>query len=240
MAVRTEREPVGENSLEMLNANVTMEQVLRLVDMLGERASPTVDIGRLSTDIRAGADILPVITVANKLELVSVKGDSVSITEAGSKLYGASSYKNKAVLLKDPLTKVEPFNTAMALISDRGKITAHQLSIALQEQGLLLYQDSKLNESLITSMLIDWAVDSELLRLNKKGEFESFSTPEDKRVVKPSFRSKTEAYQEFRRSRSAAKKKLQEARAEAWRSYRKELSDASAAHKRAISKLRKK
>lgn len=226
----------------MLNPNVTVEQVVGLVESVAEHSPEPVDTGRLSEESRAGADLLPVLDIAKMLDLVSTEQNKISITELGLKLSGVSNYRSKAVLLKESLSKVEPCSTTLTFSSNYGSASAKQISKVLQTRGIRWDQDNEINESMITSILINWGVEAELLKRNKRGKFTSFSQEGSgtKSGIIIKAQSRAEARKQFRMATSEARKKYILARKEAWKTYRSELIAAKKAHDKALAEARRK
>lgn len=130
-----------------------------------------VDAAKLADEL--GADIavlLPILDAAEMLGLVrSEKGD-VHLTELGLKFQKTS--KNKLRLLKDRISTIEPFRTALELASRGKPITASQVADALAEMGLRWHYKPELNEALVRMLLIHWAIYAGLLSYDgKSGKF---------------------------------------------------------------------
>lgn len=161
------------------------------------------------------------------------------MTDYGNKVCEASNYQDKARLLKDTLQLAEPCNTALTLVSNQGKASARQISKVLRDKGIEWDEDENENLSLVDNTLVDWAIHSELLTRNRRGEFVgSFETVSE--TPKSSFRSRQQVYKEYSRSKAAARKKLRDARAKAWKTYREDMSEAKAAHETALAETRNK
>lgn len=109
-----------------------------------------------------------------------------------------------------------------------------QISKTLRGKGIEWDEDDITNKSLVDDTVVDWAIDSELLTRNKRGGFVSFSET-DGEIPRSSIRSRQQAHREYSRSKAAARKKLRGARATAWKTYRKEISDAKTAHEKALA-----
>ncbi len=236
----------------MLLGNVSAEQVVGLVETVGGHAS-SIDAAHLAEESREGADLLPILTVAEMFGLVKTQKENVAITELGLKLCGISNYRDKLLLLRDALAKTEPCKTALVLISNQGTASVHQIANALQKQGMLWNQNHEINESTIRSLLVDWGVQADLLRRNKRGEFQNFSQTRQVRAseanvpsegAKATFRAKMEARaaarHTFRKSKSAARKKYEEARRAAWKNYRDDIAAAKRVYKEALAPASKK
>lgn len=74
-----------------------------LLDWMGEHVNQTVDAGHLSHDSKLGADLSPVLAVAQKLGLINLLNETVSMTDFGIKICEATNYREKARLLKSTL-----------------------------------------------------------------------------------------------------------------------------------------
>ena len=157
----------------MMPGNVRGGQVISLVEITGSIGGK-VDAPRLADEM--GADIavlLPVLDAAEMLGLVrSEKGD-VHVTELGLKFQKTT--KNKIRMLKDRLATIEPFRTALELAAHGKSVTARQVADSLTEMGLKWHYQPEINESLIRTLLIHWAIYAGLLKYDgKSGKFQKF------------------------------------------------------------------
>lgn len=144
--------------------------MISLVEIAGSIGGK-VDAAKLADEL--GADIavlLPILDAAEMLGLVrSEKGD-VHLTELGLKFQKTS--KNKLRLLKDRISTIEPFRTALELALRGKPITASQVADALAEMGLRWHYKPELNEALVRMLLIHWAIYAGLLSYDgKSGKF---------------------------------------------------------------------
>lgn len=152
----------------------------------------------------------------------------------------ASNYRSKVMLLKEKLTRTEPCLTALKLASVRGSASTNQIARQLQRDGIQWDQDIQKNELIIHTLLVDWAVEAELLKRNKKGQFESFAEGKKHLSGRRAMLAKVSTTRkEYREAVRQARKKYEEARLEAWNNYRKELSAARKAQKDALAAARK-
>jgi len=100
----------------------------------------------------------------------SEKGD-VFLTELGHKFQKAS--KNKVRMLKDRLSSIEPFRTALELASRSKWVTAEQVADTLSEIGIKWHYQPELNESLIKALLVHWTIYGGLMNYDgKSGRFQ--------------------------------------------------------------------
>lgn len=150
----------------LMPGNVRGGQVISLVEITGSIGGK-VDAPKLADEFGADlAVLLPVLDAAEMLGLVrSEKGD-VHLTELGLKFQKTT--KNKLRILKDRIATIEPFRTALELSSKGKPITASQVADTLSEMGLRWHYTPELNEALIKTLLIHWAIYAGLLSYDGK------------------------------------------------------------------------
>jgi len=152
-------------------ANVRGGQVISLVEVTGS-IGEKVDAPKLADEL--GADIailLPILDAAEMLGLVRTEKGDVHLTEFGLKFQRTS--KEKLKILKDRIANIEPFRTALELAAKGKPITAAQVAESLSEMGLKWHYQPDINESLIRTLLIHWAIYAGLLEYDgKSGKFQ--------------------------------------------------------------------
>ncbi len=157
----------------MMPGNVRAGQVISLVEIAGSIGGK-VDVPKLADEL--GADIavlLPILDAAEMLGLVRTEKGDVLLTELGLKFQKTT--KNKMRMLKDRIANVEPFRTALELASREKSVTAQEIADGLAEMGLKWHYKPDLNEELVRTLLIHWAIYAELLGYDgKSGEFRKF------------------------------------------------------------------
>lgn len=80
--------------------------------------------------------------------------------------------RNKMRMLKDRVATIEPFRTALDLVSRKKVVTAQDVADSLAEIGLKWHYKPDLNEALVRTLLIHWAIYADLLGYDgKSGEF---------------------------------------------------------------------
>lgn len=152
-------------------ANVRAGQVLGLVEIVGGLGT-TVDVARLADEF--GSDLvtlLPILDTGELLGLVKVEKGDISLTDFGLKFQKAS--KNKVKLLKDLLANIEPFKMALELVAQEGSVSTAEISEALWNKDIRWHHSPEMNETLILTLLIHWAIYAGLLSYNgKTGKFQ--------------------------------------------------------------------
>jgi hypothetical protein len=156
--------------VQIMPADVRAGQIISLVEVTGGLGS-VIDASRLADELGANvAVMLPILDTAELLGLVKSEKGNISLTEFGLKFQKTT--KNKVRLLTDHLAKIEPFKTAAEMAARYGEVTTSQVARSLAERGIGWHHDPELNESLIRTLLIHWAIYAGLLTYNKNGNFE--------------------------------------------------------------------
>jgi len=160
---------VGDPHLMMMPAHVRTGQIMGLVDVTAELGVLT-DLARLADELGDDIDtLLPILDAAEMLGLVDVRKGIVSLTVLGSKFY--NTYRNKMQLIRQQLSKLEPFKTAFDLASH--SISSAEISKSLSERGIIWHHEPELNEAAIHGLLVHWAIYAGLLKYNgKTGKFQ--------------------------------------------------------------------
>ena len=152
----------------MMPSPVRAGQVISLVEITGGIGGK-VDAPKLADEL--GADIavlLPILDAAEMLGLVrSEKGD-VHLTELGQKFQKTS--RNKLRMLKDRIAAIEPFRTALELASREKTVTPSRVADSLGEIGLKWHYQPDMNEQLVRTLLIHWAIYAGLLKYDGKSD----------------------------------------------------------------------
>ena len=155
----------------IMPANVRAGQVLGLVEITGGLGT-AIDFSKLADEF--GADLvtlLPILDTGEMLGLIKVDKGEVRLTDFGSKFQKAS--RQKVRLLKEQLSRIEPFRTALKLASASKKgVTTHEICEDLLWRDTRWHHTPEVNEALVQTLLIHWAIYAGLLTYNgKTGKF---------------------------------------------------------------------
>jgi len=137
-------------------ANVRAGQIIGLVEVTGGLGSP-IDVSRLAYEL--GDDVamlLPILDAGEMLGLVKIEKGNVNQTDFGLKFQRTS--KHKIRLLKDQLLKIEPFKTAVEMVSKHGSVSAAEVADALIHKKVRWHHEQEVNETLVNGLLIHWAI----------------------------------------------------------------------------------
>lgn len=155
----------------VMPGNVRAGQVIGLVEITGGLGSP-IDASKLADEFGADLSVLlNILDAGEMLGLVKVNKGDVCLTEFGQKFQKLS--KNKVRMLKDQIATIEPFRTALELAKKNGDFSVGEVAEALQEKDIRWHHKQEINETLIQTLLIHWAIYAGLLTYNgKSGKFQ--------------------------------------------------------------------
>lgn len=151
------------------------------VHVMPQRVSPIEVIGLVEAVERAGSielsdlvrafprksspRFLSILKAAQELGLIQREEALVRVTDLGLGFARASD--GKEGIIRAALARIEPFKTALALLSTKKKlISAQEVTEALQKKKLLL--PSPIDEDFVRTTLIEWGISSGLLTYDGK------------------------------------------------------------------------
>ena len=168
-----EKDSIGasenESGFMMMPAHVRTGQIMGLVDVTAELGVLT-DLAHLADELGDDIDtLLPILDAAEMLGLVEVKKGIVSLTLLGSKFYSTS--RNKIHLIRQQISKLEPFKTAFDLAVHA--TSSAEVTKDLAERGIIWHHEPELNEAAVHGLLVHWSIFAGLLRYDgKTGKFQ--------------------------------------------------------------------
>lgn len=131
---------------------------LRVVDSFGGKADVAQVSKELDTDL---TQLLPILDAAEILGLVTVERGDVKLTELGKQFL--SLHRGRSSLVKDTLSKVEPFATALSML---GRFTARDLADELSRKSIRWHHEDEVNVSIINEMLLHWGIPAGIVEYN--------------------------------------------------------------------------
>ncbi|MHB8568130.1 MAG: AAA-associated domain-containing protein [Nitrososphaerales archaeon] len=156
----------SDHSVQVMPANVRAGQVIGLVEVTGGLGSP-IDASKLAEEFGGDiATLLPIIDTAELLGLVRAEKGAVHLTDYGLKFQRLA--KKKVSMLKEQISRIEPFKTAVSIGLSKKSVSAHDVAEALRERDIRWHHTPELNEALIQGMLIHWAIYAGILTYNGK------------------------------------------------------------------------
>lgn len=136
--------------------------------MLLKDNNGVMDVSQLADESEQNVDnLLPLIESCKILGLATVKNGQIHLTKDGNEL----NIKNFSQVLSKKLASVEPFKSSIAIVgrSVRG-LTTEALASNLLKSGIMIHGDSKMNEALLKSMLLKWAVRTNMLTYTEEDD----------------------------------------------------------------------
>jgi hypothetical protein len=160
---------------ETMPADVRAIQVISAVEEIGELGAG-IHFTELSEKTEVEIDVLlPILKVAEMLGLVRNEEGNLFLTGDGLKVQGTPM--DKALILKERVSSIEPFRTAVELASKRGSTTAGEVADTLAENGIQWHFKQERNESAIRDLLIGWTIRAGLLSYDGKTEKFQVASP---------------------------------------------------------------
>lgn len=113
-----------------------------------------VHVHDLATDLNWDlTKILPILRVAEMLGLITVDKGEAKLSREGQKIINVK--KTKAHELKEPLSQIEPFMTA---IKFQGKFTGEDVAKELSKQGIRWHHEDEVNALIVNAILMHWGI----------------------------------------------------------------------------------
>ena len=155
----------------MMPAHVRIVQVMGLIDVTAELGS-LLDLARLADELGGDIDtLLPILDTTEMLGLIEVKKGIVSLTQLGLRFH--KTHRNKIRLIKEQLSKLEPFKTAFEFSFHARSFSSTEVAENLSDRGIRWHHEPDLNEAVVHGLLVHWAIYAGVLRYNgKTGKFE--------------------------------------------------------------------
>ena len=169
--------PTGGATTQMMPGNVRAVHVVSVLDEIGE-LGPGAHVNRLAEKIDADlASLLPILNAAEMLGLLRSEKGNLFLTDDGQR-FQETDIVHVLALIRDRLTSIEPFHTAIELASRRGSTTAGEVAETLDKLGIEWDYRPETNEALVKSLLIYWGLRAGLLAYDgKKGKFWNAVSP---------------------------------------------------------------
>lgn len=162
------RQNVARHIDPLMPSDVTLAEVLGFVEVLGENGFkiPISSGGDRSKFFRGSSEFLSLLASARILELVAKADNRLLLTNEGLAFLRAD-FPARMEMLRVELSKIEPFKSAMELITGSGSVNSYDVSKRLSEKyGLGDFEESK-----VRLVLIEWGLPAGLFEYDKNGEF---------------------------------------------------------------------
>jgi hypothetical protein len=162
----------------MMPDDVRAIQVISVVEEIGDLGAG-IHFTELSEKTEVEIDVLlPILKTAEMLGLVRNEEGNLFLTGDGLKVRGTPM--DKVSILKERVSSIEPFRTAVELASKRGSTTAEEVTETLAENGIQWHFKPERNETTVRTLLIGWTIRAGLLSYDgKTGKFRVASSGTD-------------------------------------------------------------
>jgi len=161
-------------------ANVKPGRIVSLVQIINDHV-PSIDLPRLANELSADVAVfLPIIDAAEMLGLVERQKGKLKLTDFELTFHKTIRNSDKIRLLKDNLTKIEPFKTSIRLTNQKRTVNAADIAGSLRKNGVQWDRDPELNESFVNNLLIPWAILAGILSYD--GRTQKFSAIPEKYI----------------------------------------------------------
>lgn len=136
-------------------------RVISILSVLSQN-SGKLSLGDLSEESGTQVDmLLPQINAAKMLGLIKVKESDVVITKLGRALHGKKEGSEANVAKR--LAGFEPFRAAISISRRKRRFTAEDVSDSMARGEVYLHVDERENISMINTILLQWAIEFNLL-----------------------------------------------------------------------------
>ena len=113
----------------------------------------------------SSAHLLSVLKAGTELGLIQRDGSIVNVTDLGIGFARASD--GKEGIIRAGLGRVEPFKTALDLLSKKRVVTTQEVAASLMK-GKVIFGPTEMNEDFVRTTLIEWGISSALLSYDGK------------------------------------------------------------------------
>jgi NitT/TauT family transport system ATP-binding protein len=140
------------------NAGISL---LRGMMILIKENGGSIEVSKLADESEQNVDnLLPLIEASKMLGLVNVDEGEIKLTPEGKRM----DMHNFLEILSKKIKGIEPFKSSLEMLANsNGTASTDELTHALLANGIMLHGDFKMNKVLLKSMLLKWAVRTNLL-----------------------------------------------------------------------------
>lgn len=154
------------SSMKLFPLDTGVSQIRGIIEIIKDNKG-SIDMSELAQETNDEIDdLFPLIDTCVLLKLCTVKEGAVKLTKSGSNL---ATHNTREVFAK-ALNKVEPFKSAMAVITKNKEISTQDLAQALYKKGILYNSDEITNTELLKNLLLKWGVRNKLFSFNNDSD----------------------------------------------------------------------
>lgn len=153
--------------MDTFPSNTGISEVRGIVKLAKDNGN-SIDISKLAKETKRGIDVLlPAIDACRLFGICAVSGGVVTLTAMGKSLTTATKLQSE---MKRRLAMMEPFRSAIEIISSKKNISTEGLSEALKGRGITLYAEKSMNADMVRALMLKWAVRLKLLSYDLKSD----------------------------------------------------------------------
>ena len=150
--------------MDVIDPNARIADLIGLLYVLNNIFDGKTDLYRLEKEMEVDVDdLMPIVYTASNLNLVNVESGDISMAEKGMEYIKSGMFQRKNII-KNSLTNIEPFKTAISMNS----FSIDDLLDKLKENGVQTFNNPDGNHDLEV-ILIEWGMYSKLLKKTDDG-----------------------------------------------------------------------
>jgi hypothetical protein len=150
--------------MDVIDPNARIADLLGLLYVLNNVFDGKTDLYQLEKEMEVDLDdLMPIVYTAANIGLVNVESGDISISEKGTE-YIKSGMNQRKQIIKNALTNIEPFKTAISMKS----FTLEEIIDELNENGVPTFNNPDGTHDLEV-ILIEWGIYSRLLKKTDDG-----------------------------------------------------------------------
>ena len=150
--------------MDVIDPNARIADLIGLLYVLNNIFDGKTDLYRLEKEMEVDVDdLMPIVYTASNLNLVNVESGDISMAEKGMEYIKSGMFQRKNII-KNSLTNIEPFKTAISMNS----FSIDDLLDKLKENDVQTFNNPDGSHDLEV-ILIEWGMYSKLLKKTDDG-----------------------------------------------------------------------
>ena len=150
--------------MDVIDPNARIADLIGLLYVLSNVFDGKTDLYRLEKEMEVDIDdLMPIVYTASNLGLINVESGDISVAEKGIEYIKSGMFQRKNII-KDSLTNIEPFKTAISMNS----FSIDDLLDKLKENDVQTFNNPDGSHDLEV-ILIEWGMYSKLLKKTDDG-----------------------------------------------------------------------
>ena len=150
--------------MDVIDPDARIADLIGLLYVLNNIFDGKTDLYRLEKEMEVDVDdLMPIVYTASNLNLVNVESGDISMAEKGMEYIKSGMFQRKNII-KNSLTNIEPFKTAISMNS----FSIDDLLDKLKENDVQTFNNPDGSHDLEV-ILIEWGMYSKLLKKTDDG-----------------------------------------------------------------------